>query len=119
MQWDRERFKKMFPNLYREMQGGGIKIGIASRRSHDDPWKGYEPSPEDFIARASSVEEAEEVIRYLERTGRISGEKVEELRRKLQREGLEGFGERRSPGYYFRKAASMNREEEISEGGEK
>ncbi len=119
MQWDRERFRRMFPNLYREIQGGGIGISSASRNRYNDPWKGYEPSPEDFIARANSVEEAEEVIKYLERTGRISGEKAEELRRKLRREGLEGFGERRTPGYYFRRAASVNSEEEIGESGER
>lgn len=111
MQWDRERFKKMFPNLYREIQEGSMRISVSYRKNHEDPWRGYEPSPEDFIARANSLKEAEEVIDYLERTKKISREKAEELREKLHREGLAGFGEKRTPGYYFRKAGSSAYEE--------
>lgn len=119
MQWDREKFRGMFPNLYREIQREGIKISSTFRKSHDDPWRGYEPSPEDFIARANSIEEAEEVIRYLEKAGKISSDRAEELRRKLQQEGLGGFGERRTPGYYFKKAASIVGKEEKGERGER
>lgn len=117
MQWDRERFKRIFPNLYKEIQEGGVRISASYRKGYEDPWRGYEPSPEDFIARASSLKEAEEVIEYLERTGKISGEKADELRKKLHQEGLEGFGERRTPGYYFRKATNSTGEEEMSGEG--
>ncbi|GAY26576.1 hypothetical protein ATG_17800 [Desulfurococcaceae archaeon AG1] len=121
MQWDKERFRRMFPNLYREISESDTKISISiNYRRGEDPWRGYEPSPEDFIARASTPEEAEEVIEYLERTGRISREKAEELRNKLRQKGLEGFGERRTPGYYFRKIASKSTKDgELGEAEEK
>ncbi len=120
MQWDKERFKKMFPNLYREIYERDTTTTNTNYRRGEDPWRGYEPSPEDFIARANTPEEAEEVIEYLERTSRISREKAEELRSKLRQKGLEGFGERRTPGYYFRKIASKStKDEELGEAEKK
>ena len=106
MQWDREKFRKMFPNLYREIREGGVTMKVSYRKDLKDPWRGYEPSPEDFVARANNPEKAEEVIDYLERTGRISKEKAAEMRKRLRQKGLEDFGEKRMPGYYFRRASS-------------
>jgi len=114
MEWDREKFRKMFPNLYREIEGEVKSIWL--RELQRDPWRGYQPSPEDFIARAGSVEEAMEAIDYLEMVGEITGEKAEELREKIRREGLEGFGEKRMPGFYFRKAEELKKERGDGEG---
>jgi len=113
IEWDRERFRRMFPNLYREIEGEVKSIRLKDLST--DPWRGYQPSPEDFIARARSVEEAEEAISYLERVGEITRERAEELRDKLRREGLGAFGERRTPGFYFRKAKELRGE--AGEGG--
>lgn len=109
MEWDREKFKRMFPNLYKEIEGEIHSVRI--KDLYRDPWRGYQPSPEDFIARAKDQREAEEVIDYLERVGEITKEKASELREKLRKEGIQAFGEKRTPGYYFRKAEEKLREE--------
>jgi hypothetical protein len=115
MEWDKERFRKMFPSLYKEIKDGVMEVKL--KDLYRDPWRNYLPSPEDFIARARNQKEAEEIIDYLERIGEISREKASELREKLMKGGIEAFGERRTPGYYFRKAREALREE-IEKGEE-
>lgn len=98
IRYDKEWFKRVFPNLAREvLEGGGIT----------DPLRGFTPGPVDFIRRARSAREAEEVIDYLERVGEIGRDEAESLRRKLREGGLESFGSRKGPGYYFRYAAGV------------
>lgn len=109
MEWDKEKFKRMFPNLYREIEEGKYNINI--KKLQQDPWRDYQPSPEDFIARARNEMEAMEIINYLERIGEISAEKARELRDKLAKNGIDSFGERRTPGFYFRKAEERIRKE--------
>jgi len=65
------------------------------------------PGPVDYIRRARTTEEAEEVITYLEQKGEISREEAEALRKQLREKGLESFGRRKTPGYYFRYAAGL------------
>lgn len=115
LEWEREKFKKMFPNLYREIERGKYKIDI--RKLQPDPWRGYQPYPEDFIARARNEREAMEIIDYLEKIKEISAEKARELRERLAKNGIDSFGERRSPGFYFRKAEERIRKE-IDNGSE-
>lgn len=69
-----------------------------------DPLRGYMPSPIDFIRRARSIEEAMEVIDYLERRGEISKDEADRLRKKLREGSLEALGPRRSYGVYLRYA---------------
>lgn len=104
--WDRDRFGKLFPRLSEEMERGeGVSIGKLTR----DPWRGYQPSAEDLLSRAGSVEEALEALDYLERVGEIAKDRADELRKKLSEKGLEGLGERRRPGFYFKKAEEILR----------
>lgn len=56
MEWDREKFKKMFPNLYQEIGDRLI------------------PTVIDHLEVCKTIEEAMEVISFFERKGEIKGE---------------------------------------------
>ncbi len=100
IEYDIEKFKKLFPHLAKELLEGAPRLGR-------DPLRGFMPGAVDFIRRARTVEEAEEVIDYLEKKGEISKEEAEALRKQLREKGLESFGRRKTPGYYFRYAAGL------------
>jgi len=106
VQIDIEKFRKLFPNLAREIldgEGKGIRFHIIRPRK-PDPWRGYMPTVYDFIRRAKTIEEALEVVDYMERRGEITKEEAEKIRKQLKEKGLESFGPRREPGYYFKEA---------------
>ncbi|MBE8540539.1 DUF2095 family protein [Geoglobus acetivorans] len=63
MNWEKKRFRKMFPNIYRELEGDIL------------------PSVIDHIERCESVDEAHEVIEYFLKIGEISEEYAEFLKK--------------------------------------
>ncbi len=116
--------KEEFPNLHAEMTNNGMKIKIDdveerfSRSDETDKildstdlFRNYEPSTIDFIRRAHSDKEAEEIIRFSQEQGNISPEEADELLDQLSKEGVRSFGPIKTPGHYFRKAVeSRNRQ---------
>lgn len=100
---DIEEFKKKFPHLAKEILEGkkGQKLKL---KIYYDPWRGFQPGVIDFIRRARSVEEALEVINYMEKRGEISHDEAEALRKQLKEKGLESFGPRKYDGYYLKEA---------------
>jgi len=107
---DKKKLKKLFPNLTEEMEKGASKVHIDKYRRHADQedhlttrrWAGYSPEAVDFIRRCESEEQAEEIISYLERRGKITAESASELRKRLREEGLEGFGGKKVSDFYNR-----------------
>ncbi len=100
IEYDIRKFKKLFPHLAKELLEGPPKLG-------KDPLRGFMPGAVDFIRRARTPKEAEEVIDYLEKKGEITKEEADALRKQLREKGLESFGKRKKPGYYFRYAAGL------------
>jgi hypothetical protein len=117
--------KKKFPNIHAEMTQDNMKIKIDDVRgdfssSSDeadqisdsaDPYRNYEPSTIDFIRRAQTDKEAEEIILFAQKQGNISSEESGKLLDQLNKEGVRSFGPIKTPGHYFRKAVeSRNRQ---------
>ncbi|MBS7624277.1 DUF2095 family protein [Candidatus Bathyarchaeota archaeon] len=112
MNIDREQFRKMFPNLAREIEGEGVKIRISSIRL--DPvegekavskkFDGYNPDVIDFLRRCDTEEQAEEIIAYLERRGEVTSEYAAALRKQLKEKGVRSFGPKKEEAYYLRQA---------------
>jgi hypothetical protein len=118
---DRTEFAERFPALFREITDDDLvekaqlridEVRVssseeetgkrASAERNVTPLSGYEPGIVDFIQRASTLAEAEEIIDFLEKRKEVLAESAEELRRRLHAEGLESFGPRRKPGHYER-----------------
>jgi len=124
----KDYLKKMFPNLYKELEDGDSKISIDALRKNPkeaeaeleecteqeveddcadsnfapDKLRHFNPSAEDFIRRCDTEEQAEEIITFLQKKGEITKECAGELRCKLKREGVRGFGSKKEENHYFR-----------------
>jgi hypothetical protein len=68
-----------------------------------DPNKfiGYDPDVVDFIRRCDTLDQAMEIIDYLENIGDISTKDGAKIRKQLETDGLRSFGSKKEKGFYF------------------
>ncbi len=103
-----EEFRKKYPHLAREILDNEpaeySDLELVFEKLPPDPWRGYTPTVTDYIRRCKTLDEAFEVIDYLEKHGELTHEDAEEYRRLLREYGLEYFGSRKEENYYYRKA---------------
>ena len=110
METDKKSFKKMFPNLSKELKLGDSKVAISSVRTDSDAaekalsdkFRHYNPTVVDFIRRCDTEMQAEAIIAYLEKRGELTEEHAAELREQLKREGVRSFGSKKEENYYFK-----------------
>jgi len=71
--------------------------------SMPDPFKfaGYDPNVIDFIRRCDTIDQAMEILDFLENIGDISTKDGEKLRKQIETEGLRSFGPKKEKGFYF------------------
>jgi hypothetical protein len=107
---DQKSFKKMFPNLSEELEGGESKVKIDSVRtdsdnaekSLSDKFRNYNPTVVDFIRRCDTEAQAETIIAYLEKKGELTKEYAGKLRKQLRKKGVRSFGSKKEENYYFK-----------------
>jgi hypothetical protein len=112
MDIDKEKFRKMFPHLAKEMDAREYRITITSVRSDlqtgeeatSRKFAGYMPDVIDFLRRCDNEQQAEEIIGYLERRGEISQDYAERLRKQLKEKGVRSFGTKKEDDYYLKQA---------------
>ena len=112
MEIDKEQFRKMFPNLAKEIEGEDNKITITSIRLDPESgetavskkFNGYNPDVIDFLRRCDDEKQAEEIIAYLEEKEEISREYASILRKQLRERGIRSFGPKKEEAYYLRQA---------------
>jgi hypothetical protein len=124
---DKRSLKKMFPNLYRELEDESSENKVSVDGVCDDlevaeeipeiedvceeeflrPAKqvdklqNFVPSVVDFIRRCDTNEQAQEIISYLQKKGELTQDQVDELECKLKREGVRSFGPKKEENHYF------------------
>ncbi|MEM2875430.1 MAG: DUF2095 family protein [Candidatus Bathyarchaeia archaeon] len=97
MEIDKESFRRMFPNLYREVEGKDHSVKIGSVRSDLEDGEreaaknleGFMPGVIDFIRRCNELKEAEEIILYMKSRGEIEEEYANKLLNQLKEKGLQ------------------------------
>lgn len=112
MEISKERLKKVFPNLAREMSDVERKVKINSLRSDtktaekaattQNNLSNYDPDIIDFLRRCDSTQQAEEIIAYMQNRGEITRDYAKKLRQQLKRKGVRSFGAKKEEGYYFK-----------------
>ncbi len=113
MEINKERFKKIFPNLANEMNTSEQKLEINSIRSNaEDAEKAakaqknlsnYSPDIIDFLRRCDNEKQAEEIIAYMENRSEITPNYAQRLRQQLRKKGVRSFGPKKEEGYYFQR----------------
>ncbi|MCD6446090.1 DUF2095 family protein [Candidatus Bathyarchaeota archaeon] len=110
MEFDKKLFRKMFPNLAKELESGENKVEINSVRTNvkagekavSNRFIHYMPDVIDFIRRCDTEEQAEEIINYMEKRGEIEKKYAEKLRKQLKEKGVRSFGSKKEENYYFK-----------------
>jgi hypothetical protein len=117
MQWknatvetNKKSFKKMFPNLSRELEGKDSKVSIdairtapyTAEKTMPDKFRNYDPTVVDFIRRCDTEEQVEAIITYLEKKEELTKEYAVKLRKQLKRKGVRSFGSKKEENYYFK-----------------
>ncbi len=110
MNLDRESFKKMFPNLAKEIGSDESKVSVNSVRTEISTgeraaasrrYVSYMPDVIDFVRRCDTAQQAEEIISYMERRGEIEKSYAQKLRKQLKEKGVRSFGSKKEDGYYL------------------
>lgn len=110
MRLNRASFKRMFPNLAREVGSGddGVSTDSVKMGSEDGEkpaarrkFSGYAPNIVDFLRRCDTVEQTEEIIAYMEKRGEIDKQYARKLRKQLKGKGVRSFGTKKEPDYYL------------------
>lgn len=103
-EFDKQEFKKKFPNLTKELEGEE-KISISGTRTSlkeaEKTFEGHNPSAVDFLRRCDTCEEGLEIIDYLKARGEIDEEYATTLKAQLLQNGIESFGKKKEPGHYL------------------
>lgn len=111
MEVSRDRLRKTYPNLSREIDQGAqsvrldslrsnIKVGEKKATTHKD-LANYDPDVIDFLRRCDNQRQAEEIIEYMESRSEISPGYAEKLREQLRKKGVRSFGPKKKQGHYF------------------
>ncbi len=111
MEIDKDKFRKTYPNLAKEMNIGKQKVSINSIRTRPknggkkakgkDNLSNYTPDIIAFLRRCDTKQQAEEIIDYMENRGEITPNYAKKIRQQLKKRGLRSFGPKREEGYYF------------------
>jgi hypothetical protein len=110
MEIDKKSFRKMFPNLSKDLEGGESKVAIDAVRTNTaeaekavpHKFSKYNPTVVDFIRRCDTEAEAEVIIAYLEKRRELTKKYANELREQLKKEGVRSFGSKKEENYYFK-----------------
>jgi len=123
---DERSLKKLFPNLYKELETSENKVSIDALRKNleeaekaaegeeceeeefalsnetTDKLRHFNPCAVDFIRRCDTEAQAEEIIAYLQKKGEITNAYAQNLRCQLKREGVRSFGPKKEEYHYFK-----------------
>ena len=126
---DKKSIRKIFPNLYAELESGEVNVPINAVRKNPleaeeeaagieyeeypgeeaasctetpDKLRHFNPSAVDFIRRCDTEAQAEEIIAYLQKKCEITKENAEQMRCQLKRDGVRSFGSKKEEYNYFK-----------------
>lgn len=110
MNFEKKKFRKLFPHLAKELENKEYRTKINSIRSDtssgeeavSNQFAGYNPDLIDFIRRCENKEQVEEIIMYLEKRGEISFEYAQKIRKQLEKQGIRSFGSKKDNDYYLK-----------------
>lgn len=110
MDLKKKKFQKMFPNLAQEITNGKCVTKIDSFRTDSNMenvvdsniFTDYSPDVIDFLRRCEKVEQAEEIVCYLENRKEISSEDAKKIRLQLKTKGVRSFGSKKENDYYLK-----------------
>ena len=100
----------MLPHLFEEIETNEQEVDVnsvtsdlqAEKKTSSKKFCGYNPDVVDFIRRCDNIEQAQEIIQYLEKRGEISSEYASRLGKQLKEKGVRSFGHKKEDDCYYR-----------------
>jgi len=111
LELDKESFRRVFPNLSKETGSDENKMSVNSirtdkeageRHATKERFVDYDPDVIDFIRRCDTIEQAEEIIFFMEERGEIDKQYAWRLQKQLREKGVRSFGAKKEHDYYLR-----------------
>jgi len=110
VEYEEKTFKKIFPNLAKEMESNENKVSVNSVRGNVHTGENaasakflhYTPDVIDFIRRCDTLEQAKEIIAFMEKRGEIDKQYAVKLRKQLKDKGVRSFGFKKEEDYYLK-----------------
>jgi hypothetical protein len=110
MDLEKDKLRKIFPNLAEEMENKNCETKITSVRSDaataekavSKKFAGYTPDIIDYLRKCDKPEQAEEIICYMEKREEISSDYAKKLRKQLKTKGVRSFGAKKEDDYYLK-----------------
>ena len=110
MEFEEKTFKKIFPNLAKELEFDENKVSVNSVRGNVQTGENaasakfvhYTPDAIDFLRRCDTVEQAKEIIAFMEKQGEIDKQHAVKLRKQLKDKGVRSFGPKKEEDYYLK-----------------
>jgi hypothetical protein len=94
--FDIKRIKRDFKALAAELV---TEDAITIKTEKEPTFRNYSPTILDFLARAKTIEECNEIIDFCHSQNEITKEEAEKYRKVLESSGPDVFGDRK-PGFY-------------------
>jgi hypothetical protein len=110
VKFEKDNFKKVFPNLAKEMESEENKVSMNSARTDTESgekaaskrFSHYMPDTIDFIRRCDTDDQARDIIAYMEKRGEINTEYARRLRKQLKDKGVRSFGSKKEENFYLK-----------------
>lgn len=110
MEYEKRRFKRLYPNLAEDLESGEQRVAMNSVRQDaqtgenaaSERFCNYMPDVIDFIRRCDTEKQAEEIIAFMEKRGEIEKECAKRLRNQLRDKGVRSFGPKKENDYYLK-----------------
>ena len=110
MDLEKDKLRKIFPNLAEEIESKNCETRIEAVRSDAataekavaKKFAGYTPDIIDYLRRCDKAEQAEEIICYMEKRQEISSDYAKKLRKQLKTKGVRSFGAKKEDDYYLK-----------------
>ncbi len=104
---DEAEFRKKFPNLAKELEGGeririeGVRSDAKEGEKAAKTFESHDPAAIDFLRRCDTEEQGIEIIDYLKARGEIDKEYANRLKVQLLQKGVGSFGVKKEAGHYL------------------
>ncbi len=103
---DDDEFRTAYPALSKELESGTTKVSIngvrtMSEKTDTASTERFLPDVVDYIRRCDTMDQAVEIINYMQKRGEINTKEAKEFKSQLKTNGLRSFGTKKETDHYL------------------
>ena len=103
---DGDEFRTAYPALSKELKSGTTKVSIngvrtMSEKTDTASTERFLPDVVDYIRRCDTMDQAVEIINYMQKRGEINAKEAKKFKSQLKANGLRSFGTKKETDHYL------------------